>query len=246
MAGCNEDWYEGVSAWHDGEVSAEDARRIEAHVLECAACRHASALLGEVGGALRGAADATVPEHVVRRAEAVARPRRARRRWVLPAGVAIAAALAAVVVSAPRGELPSAMADELVGHHVRGFARERPCDFESSDPEAVAAWISGEVGYNVKVEVPAGAELLGARACRLGGMRTAALLLRRDGVPLTLFVPRDGSPAAQDAERLARGSAHCVSGALGNTICAGDGAQPLFAVAEQDPQDLERALQMAR
>ncbi|WP_437742820.1 zf-HC2 domain-containing protein [Sorangium sp. So ce302] len=244
MAGCNREWFENISAWHDGEVTPEDAARIEAHVAGCAPCRRAAEVLGGVRRALVAKADGEVPERLRDRAEAAARNARARRRgpWAITAALAAAAAAAALLVGSPSRGVSAAMADELVSHHVRGFARERPCDFESSDPGAVAGWLEGKLGYAVTVPAVSGARLLGARLCQIGGTRTAALMYASGDKPLTVFVPPPGSGAATAARALAGRGVGCTRGPLGNAICARSVEQPVLAVAEVDTAALAPAL----
>ncbi len=225
MSGCSLEWFESLSALHDGEVSEEDAVRIASHVAACEPCRRAASLLGGVSRALAAHRESAEPPAVASRARAVLAPR-PRSRWAWrAAGVAAVAAAAVASFGAPSG-LPPAMADELVTHHVRGFAREHLCDFESSDPEAVGRWIEGELGYHATVQTPAGARLLGARTCSVDGTKTAALMYRRDsGEPMTVFVARPGSSAFAVASRLAHARASCAKAALGNEVCAtSDGA----------------------
>ncbi len=251
MAGCNQEWFENLSAWHDGEVTDADARRIEAHVAGCAACRRGAEMLGCARTALAGAASKEVPERLRARAAAALAPRSPKRSWAsrgLGAAVAFAAAIAAaaaIVLAIPQRGLPSAVEDELVSHHLAGFARERPCDFESSDPAAVAAWLQAELGYSVDVSVPPDARLLGARLCRIEGARTAALMFLREDKPLTVFVPAEGSDAARTARGFAGEGLRCTSGPLGKAICVKGVGRPALAVAEVDPGALASTLQSA-
>ncbi|WP_437278261.1 zf-HC2 domain-containing protein [Sorangium sp. So ce375] len=244
MAGCNREWFENISAWHDDEVTPGDAARIEAHVAGCGPCRRAAELLGSVRRALVAKADGEVPERLRDRAEAAARNARARRRgpWAITAALGAAAAAAALLVGSPSRGVSAAMADELVSHHVRGFARERPCDFESSDPGAVAGWLEGKLGYAVTVPAVSGARLLGARLCQIGDTRTAALMYASGDKPLTVFVPPPGSGAATAARALAGRGVGCTQGPLGNAICARSVEQPVLAVAEVDAAALAPAL----
>ncbi|AUX23253.1 hypothetical protein SOCEGT47_037760 [Sorangium cellulosum] len=284
MAGCDDDWFENISAWHDGEVTPEDAARIEAHLAGCAPCRGAAEALGRVRRALVARADPEVPPRVRGRAEAAARgaapevppsrargraeaaargaapevpPPRARERaeaagrraraprawpWAITAGLAAAAGVAALLVGGPGRGVSAAMADELVTHHVRGFARERPCDIESPDPGVVAGWLEGRLGYAVTVPALPGARLLGARLCQIEGTRTAALMYTSGESPLTVFVPPPSSGAATAARALAGRGVGCTRGPLGSVICAKSVAQPMLAVAEVDAAALAPAL----
>jgi anti-sigma factor RsiW len=248
MAGCNQEWFDNLSAWHDGEVTDVDARRIEAHVADCPACRRAAEMLGCTRTALAGAASNEVPERLRARAATALAPRSPKRPWAwtaLGAAAIASAAAAALFLALPHRGLPSAVEDELVSHHLAGFARERPCDFESSDPAAVAAWLQTELGYSVDVSVPPGARLLGARLCRIEGARTAALMFLREEKPLTVFVPPEGSDAARTARGFAGEGLRCTSGPLGKAICVKGVGRPSLVVAEIDPGALASTLQSA-
>lgn len=252
MQGCTPEWFEALSASFDGEATAEEASSVEAHLATCAACAEASSALDRLRGALAPRRDAErdapaalrVREAVLARAGAERdgkRQRRVGRRWAV--GGALAAAAAAVMLLAsPRGGMQSAMATELVSHHLRGFARERPCEIESSDPSEISRWVQDRLGYRVDVKTPAGAQLIGARVCNIDGTRTAALMYRRDDVPLTIFAPPPGSEPAVAAARLARGDVGCTQGPLGSAICAVAYGEPALAVTESDAFALESAL----
>ncbi|NUP08159.1 MAG: hypothetical protein HOW73_19090 [Polyangiaceae bacterium] len=256
MAGCSQEWFESLSSWHDGEVTDADAERVEAHVAGCSACRHAVDLLGGTRSVLAANASTDVPDRVRARALAalaptplkIARPA-SKRRWaaVGAAGVGLVAAAATLfaTVSGTRAPepLPLAVEEELVDHHLGGFARERPCDFESSDPKEVGSWIQSELGYSVDVEVPAGTRLLGARLCRIEGERTAALMLLVEDQPLTVFVPSENSNAAVTARAYAGDGLRCTDGPQGKTICVKGLGRPLFAVAETAPGMLASTLE---
>ncbi len=234
MAACTEEWFESLSAYRDGEVTAADAARIEAHVDGCAACRHALERLAAAGDALVRAHALDVPPRTLDRARSAISAARSRRRvprMVLFAAAAAAAAAALLVSLRHRG-LEPAMADDLVMHHVRGFARDKPTDFETRDPVAAAAWLEAKLGYRVRVPVPEGAVLLGARLCSIEGVRTAALLYRGSAAPLTIFVPPSGSAPAAHAASFAGHEVRCTQGALHTRICVVSADQPMAAVAD--------------
>lgn len=258
MQGCTPEWFDALSASFDGEVTRPEAERVEAHVAACASCAEAASMLRRLRRALTDSyADgyategserslARAREAVLARAEARAYEQqtrgRSRRRWAVGAAFAAAAAAAIVLGATPRGGMQPAMAAELVSHHFRGFARDKPCEIESSDPNEVARWVEGRLGYRVDVKTPAGAHLIGARVCNIGGTRTAALMYRRDDLPLTIFVPPRGSEPANAASRLARGSVGCTEGPLGSAICAVAHGELALAVTESDAFALESVL----
>jgi anti-sigma factor RsiW len=164
-----------------------------------------------------------------------------KRRWAFAAAGGLGCAL---VLGAlwPRRDLPASVAQEIVMRHLGGFARARPCDIESSDPRLVEAWLTDRAGYTVTVRLADDTELLGGRMCQLGGARTAAIMLRRAGKPLTIFVPPPESAAARQAGQLANDGLSCTSGPEGSAICAISAPQPMLAVAEIEPEQVSAAL----
>lgn len=242
MSGCNREWFDSLSAWHDGEVTPEDGLRVEQHLASCAACQRTAALLGDARSALVADAKRDVPEGVRTRAQALVRDRvRRRQKWLTAGAFASVAAAAALVliVGRPASGLTPQLRDELVLRHWNGFSRERPCELESSDPEAVGSWLQDRLGYPVSVQIPVGARLIGARLCHIADVPTAAVMYRIDEEPLTIFVPPRSSPAAEMARSFAGDEIRCTSGELGSSICIRDGA---LAVADTPPSLLARAL----
>ncbi|HET9958928.1 MAG TPA: zf-HC2 domain-containing protein [Polyangiaceae bacterium] len=244
MAGCTRDWFESVSTWHDGEVTPEDAERIEAHVRSCPECRLDAMRLGRIASALSESVEHEVPDRVSASARALMKRHR-RRRWPWAGGAIVAAAALVLVFRFGRASLPEAVAEEIVHRHVAGFARAPQQRFEASNAVTVSDWLSERMGYPVKVRAPANTELVGARVCSLCGSGTAAVMLRRGGTPVTIFIPPPGSEAARAAERLARKGVACTPGPDGNSICACRGAQPMLAVAASAPEQVSAALMAA-
>ena len=255
MRACSPEWRDRISMWHDEEATGAEREVVEEHLGRCSGCkRFASAIQGVRVALRRRSVGVTSPRIVPigdgARARAGApgrsasrRPETRRPRRVLLGLLAGAAAAAAVFFLAPAGAPSRALADELVAHHVRGFAREKPCDVESSDPVAVRRWLEERLGYAVVIPSLDETELLGARLCRLGGRRTAALMYRTAEGPLTVFVPDPASKADGEAKRLAGDDVKCTDGALGAQICAAthDG-HTLLAVAEASPDVLAARL----
>lgn len=234
MTGCSREWFENLSAYRDGEANADDVARIEAHVETCARCRDALDRLYTLGEALARLHPIEVPPRVVQRARAIVTSARGRRRLprVLGFAVALAAAVVGLLFSLRHRGLEPAMADDLVAHHVRGFAREKPCDFETSDPTAASAWLSSQLGYSVRVPTPEGTRLLGVRLCKLEGVRTAALMYTHVETPLTIFVPPPGSGPAAHVAAFAGREVRCADGALHTRICAVGADQTMVAVED--------------
>lgn len=246
MAGCNENWFESLSAWHDGEVTRDEARRVEGHLSECAECRATVERFGSLSAAL---GSVTLHDAPAFAREVFPRANRGsfggrRPWWVVPAAAAFAG-VATFFVASQRRELPVSAADEIVTRHVAGFRGVRPYAIESSDPQVVSAWVSERAGFPVELKLPDDTELVGARICHLCGEATPAIMLKHAGTPTTVFVPSAGSEGAREAERLARGSLGCMRGPLDHAICACGSPQPMLAVAQGQPAEVSAVLAAA-
>lgn len=226
---CDQRWLEILSAWQDGEASGEETLRARVHLATCARCR---TMQGEIRrihqafGVFRQE-PAPAPSPLAPRPGVSRGPVR-RRPWM--AAGALAASVAALLLWSSHRHR-EAIADELEARHLTAFARTSPCEFTSSDPVAIRAWVAGNLGYDVEVPVIPGARLLGVRRCSVHGGLTASLLYRRGEEPLSLFLPRAGTPIEIEAARMSRLRQGCTVGRLGAAVCARPG---LFAVAETE------------
>jgi len=207
---CSETWLEILSAWHDGEATPAEVGRVSMHVPGCERCQSTLADFRRIRRAFQGAP----------RAGAQDRPARRRRSGRLLAAAALAAAMLAAIVGAKNLRPETGLAEQLELRHVQAFSRSPACEFHSADPAAVGHWLAENVGYEVQVPAIPDAELLGARRCPLNGGMTASVLYRRRGESVTLFLPRTGSPVAEETERLALEVGGCTVGRLGLTVCA--------------------------
>ena len=222
---CHETWLEILSAWHDGEATPHEVGLATAHLQECAACRTARARFQVIGDALRAAHGLAGIEQARARHPTPVQP---RRRRVLAAALVAAAAIMVWIHQTSRNG-GRVVVDELEARHLTAFARVAPCDFESSDPAVVRAWIADHLGQEVEVPMVPGARLLGARRCTLSGTPTVSLMYRRGAEPLSLFVSPPGTRTAVENVRLSQATVSCTVGRLGAAVCARPG---LFAVAE--------------
>ncbi|WP_338871093.1 anti-sigma factor family protein [Myxococcus stipitatus] len=250
MEACSLEWQERLSAWFDGESPAHEQRAMAQHLERCAGCAREAARYDSLRVALRAqASDAGVPPELKARVDRLAaRPRWAFTRGTWAASGAVAALLAVGVFWASRtgsvGGMNDALAMDLERHHLKAFSRAAPCEFESSNPDEVKAWVEREVGYAVDVPSVPGAELLGARRCQLHGEVSASLLYRHGDKAMTLFLPEPGSPVARAAARFAGDETRCTQGPVGERICVarrGSGHAAL-AVSEAESPVLLDAL----
>lgn len=236
MRVCDDAWSEPLSAWLDDELEPAELARVEAHLNRCRTCAATVETYRALGVAMQAEMKEEVPQRVIERARGLKSPGGSSgKRWMWAAAASAALAAAALLAfgrPAP-STLDDALADELVAHHLRGFARAQPCEIDSDDPAVVRGWVEEQLGYDVEVPKPEGVELMGARACTIGGRATAALMYRNQGAPMTLFVPPPGSSSLASAERFASSGSRCTEGPIGERICvSAHDQQPAFAVGD--------------
>jgi anti-sigma factor RsiW len=140
-----------------GTLDEDRRRALEAHLDECAACRH------------EDTADAELTRALARHLPAAGAPaslrRSLERRWMEPSkraerragrapwawgvgGMACGAALAMLVVFAWRAPAPSeAMLAEAVNDHLRVLYSEHPVEVEGPDTHKVKPWFAGRLDF---------------------------------------------------------------------------------------------------
>ena len=225
---CNETWLEILSAWHDGEATADEVERARAHLPHCSACLTSRARFQLLRTALRSTHQVSSQERASQEKAPPPSPLwRQRGRGMVTGALAVAAVVLLLFRVSSFHQEGTVVLDELEVRHLTALAS--PIDFESSDREAVRTWIASDLGREVDVPVIPGARLLGVRRCHLSGRPTVSLMYRRGKEPLSLFLPPAGTAAEVETDRLARARSGCTVGPLGSAVCARPG---LFAVAE--------------
>jgi anti-sigma factor RsiW len=188
-----------VDAYFDGELPLGDALATERHLSECDACRGRYEGLRWLRSELHAAQlDYAPPASLARLARASTRP---RVSWRWGAGVAAAAALAAVLV-APRLLAP-AVDSEIVDSHLRSLAASSLVDVPSSNRHTVKPWFQGKLRFAPSVpDLSAdGFVLVGGRVEVLHGERAAALVYKRGEHVINLFIAEArGAGKAGDSE----------------------------------------------
>jgi anti-sigma factor RsiW len=142
---------------------------------------------------------------------AAARPRPASTRWRWPAWASIGVGFAlgvffsaASVLVASRAADSEQLEAELVGNHVRALMVAHLTDVASSDQHTVKPWFQGKLDYSppVKDLRAEGFALLGGRLDYVAGQPVAALVYRRNGHLINLFVwPGGRAPLTEASER---------------------------------------------
>jgi anti-sigma factor RsiW len=198
-----------VTPYVDNELPAAERTALEEHLAGCGSCQ------------ARVAAEQSVRELLVSRRESLraercpdglrsrcagalrptpdaARGLGAGPTWSARVGpLAVAASLVLVVAAAFLYQLTvrssHVMAAELTADHVKCFVLNRLLDPHQSS-SAVESTLASSFGWPVRLpSAPGqeGLELLGTRPCLYGEGRTAHLMFRHNGQPLSLFMLPD-------------------------------------------------------
>jgi anti-sigma factor RsiW len=199
-----------IQADLDGEMTAAETARAEAHLLHCPGCAYLQTQLLALGGQIRREVTAFQPpdallDAVRRRLAVISRPaavvepvpivanynrvswwRRIRSAATFGGGFALAACLALVMLLPKAGGL----ADAVVSDHIRALQPGHLIDVVSTDQHTVKPWFDGRLDFAppVKDFRAAGFHLQGGRLDYLDGKQAAALIYQRGRHIIDLFV----------------------------------------------------------
>lgn len=219
-----EDVKDRLHHYLDGELIAQDALQLEAHLVECPACRKEYEALGSVVETVRAATPLyKAPEESYARAREVVK---AHRNRVAMWRGAIAAAAALVIwfsfssVHQPAASGRDAFADFGAESHLRYARGALPLDIRSEEPQVVALWLTNRLPFHLTLpnypEQPGQSKrysLVGARLLQYREDDVAYLAYRMEDKPISLLIAASSRvvPAGGDTYRAGGLTFHMTS-----------------------------------
>jgi anti-sigma factor RsiW len=198
MASCRE--VESlVTPYIDGEATAAEQAVVDAHLQECAPCRHLAALETATRDTVRARlCRPCAPEKLRARCLAAAAQTGARRLRTSPLSLtsmsmvaALALLLGGVLMYSLTGWSPTVLAAQLTLDHVTCFAvhnSDTPVDTRASEQR-----FASDHGWQIRLPEAAanGLQLVGVRRCYCGEGPAAHVMYRLDGRPVSLYIIPD-------------------------------------------------------
>jgi anti-sigma factor RsiW len=149
------------------------------------------------------------------------------RQWSFVPSLAVLAASAFLFANAPSQTL--ILQDEIMASHVRSMMADHLTDVLTSDQHTVKPWFNGRIDFSPPVSDLAkdGFPLVGGRVDYIGGRAVAALVYRRHGHVINLFI----WPAASGAQTTTEHDGY-------NMVQWSDGGLTFWAISDVASGDL--------
>lgn len=208
-----------LEAYHDGELSSDDAATMRAHLASCAECSATYSQL--VGLSQRLKADlvtfpvpdvlrARIHSELLVEAEQAPRARARARSWpaLAAAGLLIAVVSSTATWATLRGRGASELrTNEVLASHVRSLMPNHLVDVASTDQHNVKPWFNGRVDLSPQVPTlaAAGDSLVGGRLDYVAGRPVAVVVYARRQHVINVYSWPDRGGDAPPQVRSAQG-----------------------------------------
>ncbi len=194
----HDDFAAQLDAYGDGELMGNEAREMERHLRECAACARAHERQRVLRATMRAQLPALTAPRELRsrvrlalRAAAGVTPARPRPEW---RWLAAAAVLVGIVVGTWKitdsRDAANAVVGEVLASHVRALMGTHLTDVASTDQHTVKPWFNGRLDFSPPVYDFAGLgyPLIGGRLDYVAGGPVAALAYGRRQHVIDVFL----------------------------------------------------------
>jgi anti-sigma factor RsiW len=191
-----------LDAYVDGELTPSESAVLHEHLQTCAACGRRFADRESLGRLVRSVPYYPAPDRL--RAQVLGTR---KRSWFTPtllaaaAVVALAVSMGGAMIGLVRARTAAAattaIAEDVVGDHVRALMEQHLFDVRSTDQHTVKPWFLGKLDFSPPVTDLAsiGFPLVGGRLDYVAGRPVAALVYQRRQHTINVFVwpapPRD-------------------------------------------------------
>lgn len=250
---------EELSAYLDGELSAEEERTLQRHLTTCTSCQEKVKVLAALEEAVtRSTETALVPQTLHASVSALSQSSpRSFRGSSRAVKIGLASALLLVV-----GGLASwwwqqnvtksgyeEIAQALVADHIHYLQEPDVLEIASADPTAVAEWFHERVPFPVQIPHLHDGRLLGGRLCTLLGRKTALVLYERGGKRLSLFTLAAEALPVKEKEQTPMANAdrpQCLQSFGKYDLCFLSSEKAVQAIVAEEPEMKDLAFSLLR